>query len=216
MNLKSAVWGKDFPAPGLLLSSENILVLLANSLNVMAPSPMLTLLPAFHNLQWEVAKTCFTLAKCPLTTTRADVVLKEVSHVEQQYKVVQKGGKKVWVKRMLILHVFFKIQLFSCGLTSLMKGQQYSCVKLHKCCSTHAKACKSFGTNFCMAHYLCPPDHLPILSKVCVKSAMASGFVFSPWCYTLMLLVSTESHTKHKCNTALCRQLFKQSLNTKM
>lgn len=86
---------------------------------------MLTLLPAFYNLQSQVAKTCFTLARLPLATTCADVVLKEVSHVEQQYKVVQKGGKKVWVKRMLTLHVFFKTQLFSYGLTSFMKGQQY-------------------------------------------------------------------------------------------
>lgn len=146
-----------------------------------------------------------TLAKLPLTTTHADVVLKEVSHVEQQNKVVQKGAEKVWVKRMLILHVFFFKYSFSVmDLLPFAKGQQYSCVKLHKCCSSLAKACKSFGTNFYMAHCLCSPDHLPVLGKVCVKSATAPGFVFSPWWYLLVLLVSTESPTKHKCNIDSC------------
>lgn len=115
-------------------------------------------------------------------------------------KWFRKGEREFGLKECLFYTYFFKRQLFSYGLTSFTKGQQYSCVKLHKCCSSHAKACKSFCTNFYMAHYLCSPDHLPILSKVCVKSIMASGFVFSPWWHILVLLVSIGSHTKHKCN----------------
>lgn len=131
-------------------------------------------------------------------------------------KWFRKGERECGIKDCLFYMYFFKRQLFIYGLTSFTNGQQHSSVKLHKCCSSHAKACKSFGTNCYMAHYLCSPAHLPILSKVCVKSAMASGFVFSPQWYILVLLVSTKSHPKHKCNTALCRQLFKQSLNAKM
>lgn len=114
-------------------------------------------------------------------------------------KCFRKGEREFGFKECLFYMYFFKRQLFSCGLTFFTKGQQYPYVKLHKCCSSHAKACESFGTNFYTAHYLCSPDHLPILSKVCVKSARASGFVFSPWWFILVLLVSTESHNKHKC-----------------